>query len=198
VLASTAGKAAAPWLFCPLEDGLTTVMSKQQKQVFIDHLMREHNDSLVSFLTVKLRNPQDAADVAQEAYVKLLSHDDPQSLENARAYLFQTAANLAIDRLRQRTRHTAYVRTQSALAGQTPAPGDGAPTPERTAAAKQDLARVMAAIRELPPKCQRVFLLHRGRHLTYDQIARDMKLSVSMVEKYIIEALRHCRKRLSQ
>ena len=39
-------------------------------------------------------------------------------------------------------------------------------------------------------------MLHRVRGLSYSDIAREMGVSVSSVEKYILEALRHCREHL--
>src|SRR5580658_5486126 len=66
----------------------------------IDHLFREHNDALVRFLSARLGSYQDAREVAQEAYVRLLNLDRPGAVNFLRALLYKTAANLAIDRLR--------------------------------------------------------------------------------------------------
>src|SRR5262249_21285839 len=68
----------------------------------ISDLLRAHNGALVSFLAARLHNAQDARDVAQEAYVRLLQLDAPGALSFLRGYLFKIAENLAIDRLRHR------------------------------------------------------------------------------------------------
>src|SRR6266853_5963145 len=67
-------------------------------------LFRENNRALVSFLLTHLSNEQEAREVAQEAYVKLLQLDQPEAISFLRTYLFRTAANLAIDRIRRRGR----------------------------------------------------------------------------------------------
>lgn len=69
----------------------------------IDQLFRQHNATLVSFLTARLRSEAEAHEVAQEAYVRMLQLEHPGVVSFQRAYLFKVAANLAIDRLRQRT-----------------------------------------------------------------------------------------------
>src|SRR5688572_23474251 len=68
----------------------------------IERLFREHNESLLRFLTARLSSSQDAREVAQEAYVRLLQLDRPGAIGFLRAFLFKTAANIATDRLRHR------------------------------------------------------------------------------------------------
>src|SRR5215469_2505957 len=73
----------------------------------IERLFREHNEALVRFLLARLRSRQAALEVAQEAYVRLLSLDQPGAVSYLRSFLFKTAANIAIDR---RRRHRSYDR----------------------------------------------------------------------------------------
>lgn len=68
----------------------------------VNQLFRQHNRALVSFLLARLRSEQEARDVAQEAYVRLLQLDRPGAISFLRGYLFRIAANLSIDRLRHR------------------------------------------------------------------------------------------------
>ena len=70
----------------------------------ISRLFSEHNESLVRFLATRLHSVQEAKEVAQEAYVRLLSLDDSGAVSFLRAFLFKTAANLAVDRIRSRNR----------------------------------------------------------------------------------------------
>ena len=53
----------------------------------------------------RLRDEHEAKEVAQEAYVRLLQLDRPGAVSFLRSYLFKTAANIAIDRARQRATH---------------------------------------------------------------------------------------------
>src|SRR5947209_4337020 len=68
----------------------------------VGRLFREHNQTLVRYLRARLGSEQEAKEVAQEAYVKLLQLERVGAISFMRAYLFRIAANLAIDRIRQR------------------------------------------------------------------------------------------------
>src|SRR5690349_8553601 len=72
-----------------------------ERATLVERLFREHNEALLRFLKVRLRSNQDAREVAQDAYVRLLSLDKPQATSYLRALLFKTAANLATDRQRR-------------------------------------------------------------------------------------------------
>jgi RNA polymerase sigma-70 factor (ECF subfamily) len=61
----------------------------------IAQIFREHNQSLLQFLAGRLASEQDAKEVAQEAYVRVLQLDKPEGVSFLRAFLFKTAANLA-------------------------------------------------------------------------------------------------------
>ena len=71
-------------------------------------------------------------------------------------------------------------------------------SPEKILDAQEKLADIYRAVDELPFKTRQAFLLHRHTGLSYQQIAVEMDVSVSSVEKYILEALKHCRRRLAQ
>ena len=153
-------------------------------------LYEEHNTALVRFLAVRLHSEEEAKEIAQEAYVKLLGLDEPDAVNHFRAYLFRVAANLAADRLRQRHRR-AELRN-IALAGTEAT----SPLPERVLDAQQELAIVREAVSELPAKCRTAFLLHKIHQIPLTETARRMELSVRMVRLYVARALAHCAGRL--
>src|ERR1700716_3589777 len=68
----------------------------------VSRLFREHNRALVGYLRARLRCENEAKEVAQDASVRLLQLHQPGTPGLLRAYLFKTATNLAIDRLRRR------------------------------------------------------------------------------------------------
>ena len=67
----------------------------------VERLFREHNEALIRFVRGRVRSHNEALEVAQEAYVRLLSLDQPGAVSHLRAFLFKTAANIAIDRCRR-------------------------------------------------------------------------------------------------
>lgn len=63
-------------------------------------LFAAHNQALLRFLNCRLKSMQEAMEVAQEAYVRMLQLDTSDGIGYLRAYLFKIAANLAADRLK--------------------------------------------------------------------------------------------------
>src|ERR1700722_14351166 len=110
--------------------------SADSRVAVIERLFREHNEALIRFLCGRVSSRNEALEVAQEAYVRLLSLDQPGAVSYLRAFLFKTAANIAIDR---RRRHLSYDK----FAGQSLF-GEFAEnrTPERQVAAEQTLQRL--------------------------------------------------------
>jgi RNA polymerase sigma-70 factor (ECF subfamily) len=143
-------------------------------------LFREHNEMLVQFLTGKLRSRQEAREVAQEAYVRILSLDAPGAVSFLRAFLFKTASNIAVDRIRHRERcpHTA----------------DASLFDEGT----EEVELLERIVAELPPKCRRAFLLCKLDGLSTHEIGRRMHLSERQVRDYILRGLLYCQEKLSE
>lgn len=138
--------------------------------------------------------PQEAEDVMQETYLNLIRHGSADLLDRPRAFLFRTAANLAIDTLRKRSTLSRY--TQSVIDLDIVA--SEAPGPEDRAEGVIALERFRAALNELPPHCRDALLLSRMDGLPYSEIAKRLGVSVRSVERYIVKALEHLRTRLER
>ena len=161
----------------------------------LETLISSQRSALVRFLSRKLGSVDDAQEIAQDAFMRLHRLEHADDLDNARAYLFQVASNMAIDQLRRRKLHARYLEEEGArLQDDTGHLDHG--TPEELVAARQQLGLVYRAIESLPLRCRQALMLHRVRGLSYAEIAREMGVSVSSVEKYILEALKHCREHL--
>lgn len=171
-------------------------INMKSKGTFLQTMFRDHNTSLLRFLTRKLSNPDEAEDIAQDAYHNLLRMNPSVDLENAKAYLFQTAANLALNRMRKQRRQTHYAQTVVAEADNDS--GLTTTSPEQVTSAQIELERVLAAIDNLPEKCRRAFQMSRSEHKSYSEISAELGVSVSTVEKYMIRSLEHLRKQLAQ
>jgi RNA polymerase sigma factor (sigma-70 family) len=153
----------------------------------VERLFREHNAALLRFIAAKVGSEQEAREIAQEAYVHLLQLDHPAAVSFLRAFLFKTAANLAIDRLRQRGRRSHFMSMPEL---------DFAVfelTPERQLSGEQAMAIVRAAVGRLPPKCRQAFLLHRVYEMHIEEIAERMGIGVCMARRYVARALDYIR-----
>ncbi|QFT53732.1 RNA polymerase sigma factor [Microbulbifer sp. THAF38] len=171
-------------------------MNKARKTL-LERLFAEHGQALVRFVARIVKSPDDAEDIAQHAYLRLQKLSDEKELENPRAYLYQIANNLAVDQLRRGKLHMEYLNQQASLEGESHS-DDHADhqSPERVLAARQQLQSIYEAMDKLPLKCRQAFLLHRTRGLSYSEIAHEMNISVSSVEKYILQALKACRRKV--
>lgn len=155
----------------------------------VERLFREHNEALIRFLLTRLRSYQEAREVAQEAYVRLLSLHEPNAVSYLRAFLYKTAANLATDRLRRDEVHARA--TSLPLFHEF----SDALSPERQLAGVQEIQRLERILEDLPPKCRRAFVLNRFYNMDFPSVAREMGLKERMVRIYVVRALLFCRRR---
>ena len=146
---------------------------------------------LEATLMAKVKCRETAADLCQEAFIRLCHVDDLGSISNLKAYLFKTALNLLCDHYRNQS-----VRQSVAVEW----PSDALPETEdfrcaqTVAVGEEDLDRLLAALEELPPQCQRIFYLNRFEGLKQRDIAERLNISIRTVEDNIKRALLHCAK----
>ena len=165
--------------------------------LLLDQQMGELATPLVRYLSKKVHNNEDANDLAQEAFLRMHKFQQSRRLDNARAFLFKTANNLVVDQVRRASVHDKYLSFER-LSEQSDEENDKfAPSAERTVSAEQELDRIYKVVNQMPEKVRSAFLMHRGKDLSYSQIATEMDVSTSMVEKYIIQALRILRKEVN-
>lgn len=169
----------------PLDDEIPR--SQQIERLFV-----EHNEALLRFLTARTGSAQDARDVAQEAYVRLLRLDQPGTIGYLRAYLYSTAANLVKDRAKIRRRQ----QQASPLLFFNREEESSTPSPEPSWVASERLQIIMQAIDELPSLCRAAFILRKYDGLALDDIALQLKVNVRTIKRYIARAMEHCEARL--
>lgn len=158
----------------------------------MSRLYREHNQALIRFLLSRVDSEQEANDVAQEAYVRMLQLDSPATISLLSSYLFKTAANIAIDRMRNRS------VSRRALRGLNEAGGDGeVASPERIVQSREDIELIEISVAELPPKCREAFYLHRLYDLSPQEIATRLGVSKRMVHHYLVRAITHIHSKLA-
>ncbi|WP_248920808.1 sigma-70 family RNA polymerase sigma factor [Pseudomonas entomophila] len=153
----------------------------------MEHYYRE----LVSFLSARLGNRQAAEDVAHDAYLRVLERGEGEQIEHPRAFLYRTALNLVVDRhRRQQIRQAEPLEIlDSDERWHSPAPVQGMQLDQR-------LALMQRALNELSVQCRDSFLLRKIDGLSHQQIAERLGISRSLVEKHIVNAMKHCRVRM--
>jgi RNA polymerase sigma-70 factor (ECF subfamily) len=159
-------------------------------------LFARHRLSLYRYLNGLLHSREEAKDVLQETYLRLLRQPSLDHVrDNARAYLFKTATNLARDLFRQRSVRgvDAEFRAYSASGLHTP---DWNSWPELALQGDQVAAIVIEALQELDSRVREALLLHRYRDMSRQSIGLRMGLSTRTVERYIKDGLTHIGRRL--
>lgn len=157
----------------------------------VRELFREHNRALLNFLRARLRSDQEALDVAQEAYVRLLQLHQPGAVSFLRGYLFKIAANLSVDVVRRRD-----VRERTAA--ELCAALEPCAEVEPRAISRQEFEAVCAALEELPQRHRHAFVRHIVEGYSTPEIAREMQVDERTVRKFVARALLHCRQRLGR
>jgi len=161
----------------------------------LEKAFRRHDSMLIGWLAGKFGDRDTARDIAQDAYLRVWRFAHRIEIENPQALLFKTAANLAANEFRAqqrfRARHTEQ-QTQDDHDHIQALPSD-APSPEQASCARSDVEISMAAIEKLPDKVRNAFIMNRFQEKSYREIANELGVSVSSVEKYMITALKALR-----
>jgi len=161
---------------------------------FVSRLQRTYGAQLVRFLERMLGRRDLAEDVAQEAYIKLIRLSRPSEVHSPRAYLFDVATKLALDRLRQKRAEAAAMAGEPAEMNDVP---DESPRPERRVLLDEAMQRLNRIIEELQPSLRHVLVMRYVTQMPRQEIADKLHISVGAVEQRLTRALTHCRERLS-
>jgi RNA polymerase sigma-70 factor (ECF subfamily) len=169
------------------------VQFRQVPVKLLDRLFAEQYSSLLAFFHRRIRNRTDAADLAQEVYVRMLRVGEPESIRDPQAYLFAVAGNLA--------KEQSLLDHRSALGIDIGEPVAEAqlfevPDFEGDLDQRQRITRLRTVLRQLPLKCRTVVMLQYQHGLSHLEVADQLGISTHMVKKYLAQALAHCRRRM--
>lgn len=116
-----------------------------------------------------------------------------EQIESPRAFLYRTALNLVIDEHRRNS-----LRRTEPLDVLDQEEEFFTPSPHRSLAQGRRLQMLQRALDELPALCRDAFLLRKLEGLSHDEIAQRLSISQSLVEKHIVNAMKHCRVRMRE
>ncbi len=136
-------------------------------------------------LARKLGNAEEAREVAQDTFEKLLQQVERDDIRDLRRLCFTVANRLALDVLRRRRTRDRF-RTERPD-GDDPVTDEG--DPARVLMGRERLSAVRRSLTKLPTKTRHVFLLHRFESFTYLEIAKNLGLSQKSVEYHMNRAL---------
>jgi len=136
---------------------------------------------LMRFLQRNWRNAGDVEDLRQEVYAQVLKSAESNIPEKPKPFLFATARNVIVDRLRKE--NVIPIDVVSELEFLT-VPTD-APGPERTTYARDTLRKLQRALDQLPPRYREALLMTRVNGLSRREIAQRMGISEQAVSNYV-------------
>ncbi|MCY1178141.1 putative RNA polymerase sigma factor FecI [compost metagenome] len=152
----------------------------------VQALYREHHGWLHGWLRSKLGNAADAADLAQDTFLRVLLRSDLLELRTPRAFLRTVARGLVIDHWRREELERAYLESIAHL------PEAETPSVETRELVLELLESIARMLDGLKPKVRTAFLLAQCEGLPHAQIAEHLGVSIRSVERYVADALYHC------
>ena len=168
---------------------VTSDLSHKQAACKAVEAYQELGGALVGYLRANLRCDEDAHDLAQEVYLRIVRHPDLSEIQSLKAFVFTIAKNL----LRDKSRRSATKLSACSVSADDVILAAVGNDPLEQIEADERLRRIESVVAGLRPACRDAYLLNRTYDLSYADIADRMHISVSMVEKHIGAALRALR-----
>jgi RNA polymerase sigma-70 factor (ECF subfamily) len=163
-------------------------MPPTEQAAWFAESVRPHEPALRAFLSRRFSSLPDHDDLVQETYARLLRVADPGRLVHARAFLFATARNVAIDHFR-RARRTPVApiddTAEIALLEEAPGAAEAIDRAQRHEA-------MLAALGTLPERCREVMLLRYVDGFSAQEIAVHLGLAPATVRVHLMKGVRDC------
>src|SRR6202795_112113 len=167
----------------------------EPKPSMVERLFAEHWAALQTFFLRRIRSKADAADLAQEVYVRMLRISDKEAIRNPVHYLYTVASNLVKENAVLDRRQATGIDIDEAPAHEEL---ETLPAFDRDFDATQRAVRLRVVLQQLRPKCRAAVELRFTHGLSYREIALHLGVSPQMAKKYVAQALGHCRRRMAR
>ena len=161
---------------------MTTAAQERASFAFDDSSFRNYDRQLHRYLARRLTQRQDAEDLAQEVYLRLLRLDASKQVHKPAAYIFGIASHVVADFMSGARQGHEHLE-------------DRGEDPDHCASPPDDLAdrlnlqqQLERALDRLPQTHARVLLAHKHHGLSYEEVAMELGLSIHTVEKYVTQA----------
>jgi RNA polymerase sigma factor (sigma-70 family) len=170
-------------------DSASSAEQKGHKKALAD-LARDHHRALVRFLTARIGSSEEAREIAQEAYARVLALDLPDTVGFLAGYVWKTARNLATDRGRQRATRSRHLDelARGRFESHAPSPEGVTYTHQRL----ELLSKAVDELRRLRPRWHEAFTLRIVEERSFQEVAQRMNIAERNAMEYVAKALRHC------
>ena len=152
----------------------------------VEVLYNDHHHWLTGWLRRKLGCPENAADLAQDTFIRVLSAREAPTLIEPRAFLTTVAKRVLFNFYRRQDLERAYLDALAQM------PEHVAPSEEERAIILQTLMELDQLLDGLAPPVKRAFLLSQLDGLTYAQIGAQLGISIATVKRHLTKAAMRC------
>ena len=152
----------------------------------VEVLYNDHHHWLTGWLRRKLGCPENAADLAQDTFIRVLSAREAPTLIEPRAFLTTVAKRVLFNFYRRQDLERAYLEALAQM------PEHVAPSEEDRAIILQTLLELDQLLDGLPRLVKRAFLLAQLDGLTYAQISAELGISIATVKRHLTKAAMRC------
>lgn len=152
----------------------------------VEGLYHAHHSWLTGWLRRRLGCPQNAADLAQDTYIRLLQAREVPQLVEPRAFLTTVAKRVLCNHFRRQELERAYLEALAQV------PEEFAPCEEQKAIIFETLLELDRLLDGLAPLVKRAFLLAQVDGLSQGEIARELGISLATVKRYLHKAAMRC------
>jgi len=140
---------------------------------------------LTRYLKKKWHTASEVEDFRQDIYERVLEAAEAAIPERTRSFVFLTARNLLIDRLRKES----VVAIEAVAELEALDIASDEPGPDRSVFARDLLRRLQAALDQLPPRCREAVVLKRIEGLSQREIAARMGISEQAVANHVARGM---------
>ncbi len=147
-----------------------------------------HEPSLRAYLRGLFPGLRDVDDLIQESYARLIRAKQAGRVTYAKAFLFATARNAALDLFRRRK----IVSIDSVGDLSALSVIEEGPSAADTVNKQQELELLAQAVRTLPDRCRQVLTLRLLYGLSHKEIAADLRISEHTVKAQLAKGMRRC------
>lgn len=160
----------------------------KQKIDLVQRTFEQYRGGLQRYLMRRLEHAQNAQDLAQEVYLRLLRVEAGDLVRQPQAYMYRIASHVVYEFRLREEREQKYVTVNSEVMAELADRVGETSTDEQWHAinTERELARLFA---QLPPVEQAIVLLQKRDGLSYKEVAEKLDLSVHTVKKYLFRAL---------
>lgn len=182
----------------PLRDEELMLRYRDGDASAFDALYSRHRAGLFRFILRQCPSRAEAEEIFQEVWMRLIEARSRYRVEaRFSTYLYQIAVNRLIDRSRRKSNVPAMALDDPDCPDSLAVAGPAA-NPERQAVARQDAARVLAALDALPPEQREAFLLHEEGGLSVLEIGEVTKVGTETAKSRLRYALVKLRQALGE